>query len=301
MDSYTKAIEEAQKNEDFPKNKLAIYYANRAFAQIKLEAYGLGLLDAQESVKLNPTYEKAYLRLGFLNELLGHYKDSYNAYKKAFELSGNKDKDTYQRLVNVKKSHEDYLKQRRIELLHDEKERGPVKEKPYKSWKDIEGESSYSGPRLDDNSEVTSEWVVKLMEHFKDQKNLHKRYTLQLIEKCKNILAGYDSLINYKIEDEEEITVCGDIHGQFYDVLNIFKINGNPAEKNKYLFNGDFVDRGSFSVECIMTLIAWKCVNKDFLHMTRGNHEARQVNTVYGFKGEVEAKFKDAGVYEAFS
>lgn len=97
------------------------------------------------------------------------------------------------------------------------------------------------------------------------------------------------------------MTVCGDIHGQFYDLLNIFKINNNPGPKNKYLFNGDFVDRGSFSVECIMTLIAWKCVNKDFLHMTRGNHEARQVNLIYGFKGEVEAKFKDNGVYEAFS
>lgn len=139
------------------------------------------------------------------------------------------------------------------------------------------------------------------METYKDQKSLHKRFTLQLIEKCKNILIGYDSLINYEIEDEEEITVCGDIHGQYYDLLNIFKINGNPGEKNKYLFNGDFVDRGSFSVECIMTLIAWKCVNKDFLHMTRGNHEAKQVNMIYGFKGEVEAKFKDNGVYEAFS
>lgn len=86
------------------------------------------------------------------------------------------------------------------------------------------------------------------MEHYKDQKKLHKRYTLQLIEKCKNIVTQYDSIVSYTIPDEEEITVCGDIHGQYYDVLNIFKINGSPASKNKYLFNGDFVDRGSFSV-----------------------------------------------------
>lgn len=95
--------------------------------------------------------------------------------------------------------------------------------------------------------------------------------------------------------------MCGDIHGQYYDVLNLFKFNGNPSENNKYLFNGDFVDRGSFSVECIMTLIAWKCAGKNILHMTRGNHETKQVNMVYGFKGEVEAKFTDKGVYEAFS
>lgn len=135
------------------------------------------------------------------------------------------------------------------------------------------------------------------MENYKDQKPLHKRFTLQLIEKCRNIVAAYDSLVDVKIEDEEEVTVCGDIHGQYYDLCNIFKLNGIPAENNKYLFNGDFVDRGSFSVECIMTLIAWKCVNKNILHMTRGNHEAKQVNMVYGFKGEVEAKFKDLGVY----
>ena len=68
------------------------------------------------------------------------------------------------------------------------------------------------------------------------------------------------------------MTICGDVHGQYYDLYNIFKLNGNPAEKNKYLFNGDFVDRGSFSVECMLTFVAWKCANIDFLHLTRGNH-----------------------------
>lgn len=110
----------------------------------------------------------------------------------------------------------------------------------------------------------------------------------------------YASLVDYPIEDEEEFTICGDIHGQYYDLLNIFKINGNPSAENKYLFNGDFVDRGSFSVECMITLLAWKCANNDFLHLTRGNHEARTVNMIYGFKGEVQAKYSTE-VYDAFS
>jgi serine/threonine-protein phosphatase 5 len=100
------------------------------------------------------------------------------------------------------------------------------------------------------------------MSHFADQKPLHKRYTLQLIEIGRDIMQSHASLVDYEIEDSEEFTVCGDIHGQYYDLMNIFKINGNPALGNKYLFNGDFVDRGSFSVECILTLIAWKCANR---------------------------------------
>jgi len=47
---------------------------------------------------------------------------------------------------------------------------------------------------------------------------------------------------------------------QYYDLLNIFKLNGLPSEENPYLFNGDFVDRGSFSVEVIFTLFAFKCL-----------------------------------------
>ena len=137
------------------------------------------------------------------------------------------------------------------------------------------------------------------MEHFKAQKKLHRRYALQLIERVTATLEKYKALVEYSVEPEEEFTVCGDIHGQFYDLANIFKLNGDPAPANKYLFNGDFVDRGSFSVECILTLVAWKASNAEVLHMTRGNHEARTVNMIYGFKGEVESKY-GADVYEAF-
>lgn len=92
--------------------------------------------------------------------------------------------------------------------------------------------------------------------------------------------------MRFDYPDDIELTVCGDTHGQYYDLLNIFKINGNPSDTNPYLFNGDFVDRGSFSAEVMITLLAWKACNPKAMHLTRGNHETKNMNKLYGFEGE---------------
>ena len=79
-----------------------------------------------------------------------------------------------------------------------------------------------------------------------------------IIVKAKEHFEKAKSLVDITRADNEEITVCGDIHGQYYDLLNIFEINGIPSKENPYLFNGDFIDRGSFSCEVIITLLSWK-------------------------------------------
>jgi len=80
------------------------------------------------------------------------------------------------------------------------------------------------------------------------------------------------------------------VHGQYYDLLNIWAMNGAPSEDNPYLFNGDFVDRGSFSVEIIQALFAYKVLYPKHMHLARGNHETVNMNKLYGFEGEVRAK-----------
>jgi serine/threonine-protein phosphatase 5 len=101
------------------------------------------------------------------------------------------------------------------------------------------------------------------------------------------------TLVDITIPDNCHFTVCGDIHGQYFDLLNIFELNGLPSNDNPYLFNGDFVDRGSFSVEVIMTLFAFKCLYPTGLYLSRGNHESKSMNKIYGFDGEVKAKFNE--------
>lgn len=116
----------------------------------------------------------------------------------------------------------------------------------------------------------------------KNNKFIHKKYIAAMINKCKEWFDNQQNIVDIEIPDDNEFTVCGDIHGQFYDLLNIFKINGNPSKINPYLFNGDFVDRGSFSVEVMITLMCWKILYPDHFHLSRGNHESRNVNKLYG-------------------
>lgn len=113
------------------------------------------------------------------------------------------------------------------------------------------------------------------MDYQKDGKNLHKKYATQIFIKAREIFEKVDTLVYITVPNDEEITVCGDIHGQYYDLLNIFAINGNPSPTNPYLFNGDFIDRGSFSIEVITTLLAWKVVHPKYMFLSRGNHESK--------------------------
>jgi diadenosine tetraphosphatase ApaH/serine/threonine PP2A family protein phosphatase len=93
------------------------------------------------------------------------------------------------------------------------------------------------------------------------------------------------------------ITVCGDVHGQLYDVFRLLEIGGPPAN-TKYLFLGDYVDRGHYSIETFCLLLAYKVKYPKQIFLLRGNHECRQVNQQYGFFDELIARFGHPGIYK---
>ena len=107
-----------------------------------------------------------------------------------------------------------------------------------------------------------------------------------LIAKGKKLLMSQPIFL----ELESPITVCGDIHGQYPDLLKLFGLGGFPPNTN-YIFMGDYVDRGKQSIECICLLLAYKIKYDENFFLLRGNHECGSINRIYGFFDECKRRY----------
>ncbi len=168
---------------------------------------------------------------------------------------------------------------------------------------------SYDGPRLADGDDeetkhlgkIDQRFIDEMVEYFKNGGKLHNRYSWQIILGAFRAMQQEPSLVDYEVPEGTTVDVIGDTHGQFFDFIHLMNKTGKPSENHALLFNGDFVDRGSWSVEIALTIFAYKWLYPETTLINRGNHETSEMNKVYGFEGECKAKFGGDLTFKLFT
>lgn len=147
----------------------------------------------------------------------------------------------------------------------------------------------------DSSSILSHPELDSMITRLKKRENLSEKEVTQLCTRAKEVLSEEQNM-HYM---PAPVTIVGDIHGQFYDLLELFRIAGDAPNTN-FVFLGDYVDRGHYSVECATLVVLLKVRFPSRVCLLRGNHESRQITQVYGFYDECLRKYGSATVWLDF-
>ncbi|KAJ9092429.1 hypothetical protein QFC21_006811 [Naganishia friedmannii] len=292
----------------------SVFFGNRAMARMKMEEYGGAVADTTKAIELDPKNVKAYYRRALSRLAILQPMLAVPDFRHVLKLDPANKLAREQLEAAVKLI-------RRIEfekaIAVGDSESTSAKILRMITSDSVPMDNSYTGPMPEYDSATkrytpTKEFVEGMIQLFKDGGKLPKRICWEIVLGCKEMLDRENSLVEVEIGKGVKCDIVGDTHGvspkrrfamtrtinavstcalqQFFDLCNLLNMLTPPSETHAILFNGDFVDRGSWSVEVALTLFAYKWLYPSRIFLNRGNHETSDMNKVYGFEGECKAK-----------
>ncbi|AET39464.1 protein serine/threonine phosphatase Ecym_4413 [Eremothecium cymbalariae DBVPG len=299
IEAYTKAIE--------LDGCQSIFFSNRALANLKLDRFQSALEDSSKAIELDSSNVKGYHRRGMayagLQDFISAKRDLEVVLRvKPGEATAKRTLLACERMIRrerfekaIRASGGNEEQQRLCKTLSLEMFAGNTDVGKYggielelEQVRDAAGGAA--GVRVCNMSQVFISYVVN--EVFLKGKRLPKEYVAGIISHAESLFAAEPTVVELESSRHgKKISVCGDTHGQLYDVLNLFRQFGKVDEDHTYLFNGDFVDRGSWSCEVAILFYCLKILYPERFFLNRGNHETNNMNKVYGFEDECKYKY----------
>lgn len=311
---YTKAVELYTKAIDLDPT-VSIFFSNRALARLKLDNFQTALDDCNAAIELDRNNIKAYHRRGLSKVGLLEFKKAKTDFN--IVLKAKPDDTSAKKCLNM---CEKVIREERFKkaIGADDQEKinycQTVNLKSFDTNSDI---AKYEGVKLkfeqltNDKGEIQGAKVTNMSQEFitsmvndifLKKKSLPKKYAAAIVSHAERLFHDEPTLLEMSNKEDPDlkISICGDTHGQFYDVLNIFRKYGKISANHTYLFNGDFVDRGSWSCEVALLFYSLKILYPKNIFLNRGNHETDNMNKVYGFEDECKHKYT-LRIFEMFS
>lgn len=276
IDEYMKAIDLDP--------SVPAFFTNAAAAFANIDEQERAVEMAHKAIELDPSFTKAYYRRGCSLMAMGEYKRAFKDLSLVAQAAPG-DMNVRKKMAECEKLN--MQKNFALALRVDQFDLDEA------AISKLEIPDGYAGPRLSTFDKVPETFVLELIEWFKLENRLSVKVAYMVLNAARKLFASQPNMVNIQIPEGVKITVCGDVHGQFYDLIKIFEINGYPSEQHYYLFNGDFVDRGAYSIEVIITMFALKAAYSRFFFMARGNHESEHVNRMHGFFEETKRKYDE--------
>ncbi|AMD20687.1 HDL057Cp [Eremothecium sinecaudum] len=298
VDAYTKAID--------ADSSQSVFFSNRAFANLKLDRFQSALDDSTKAIELDPSNVKAYHRRGMSYAGLLEFGQAKRDLLVVLRAKPS-DATAKQTLALCESMLQRERFERAIRASGSESSEKLCRSLSLSSFAGNTDVNKYEGTRLeieqvsDDKGKPKGLRVLNMSKEFISHvvkevflrgKSLPKVYVAAIVSHAESIFAAEATIVDLNSDEVGgKISVCGDTHGQFYDVLNLFKTFGKVSDDHAYLFNGDFVDRGSWSCEVAILFYCLKILYPKRLFLNRGNHETNNMNKVYGFEDECKYKY----------